>query len=142
LQRRQRDSHPHDAVVPGLPAPPMAAREPPGRRQGYASGLGQLGIGHAAGAVADRKRDVRCHRPPLIPAGLLAEETGLDHWSGGQGEKPPVAADTTVANSGELSPRGAPQHRRLSTSAGRAPSRGGDGGSDGSRIAGETTPRG
>jgi len=39
-ERWQRDSHADNTVISGLSGPSMATREPPGRGQGYASGLG------------------------------------------------------------------------------------------------------
>jgi hypothetical protein len=50
-----------------------------------------------AGAVADRKRDVRCHGSPL--SGLRKPD---GNWSGGRGTMPPVADAHPRPGSGEM----------------------------------------
>src|SRR5215471_7498807 len=62
------DSHSDNTIIADLPRPVAAAGKPSGRGQRYPPGVGQFGIGHAAGAVADRKRDVRYHRAPFPAA--------------------------------------------------------------------------
>jgi hypothetical protein len=69
----QGDKHPDNAVVADLPRPAFAADNPLGGRSGYPPDSGQLGTGHAPGAVADRETDIVWHESPIAaPGGRVA----------------------------------------------------------------------
>jgi len=61
----QGDKHQDNTIIADLPRPVLAADQALRGRLRCPADSGELGIGHAAGAVADRKADVvRCRNPP------------------------------------------------------------------------------
>jgi hypothetical protein len=87
----ERDKYPDNAIVADLAPPVFSPDKTLGGRNGYPATLCDLGIGHAASAVADRKRNVR-HR---IPLSARARQEGRR-----PGEMPPTRFACMAAGGG------------------------------------------